>query len=161
MTALKTFIFTLLIPGTVAVLGPYLLLTSSSAAFPPAAGSMRWLGVVPLLLGSMIYLWCAADFVLAGRGTPAPINPPKELVVRGLYQHVRNPMYVGVILWLIGVTLIFAALPLLVYTLFVWVGFHLFVQQYEEPSLRRRFGATYERYCQVVPRWVPHLRPHR
>ncbi len=103
--------------------------------------------------GVAIYGWCAWDFTFAGRGTPAPIDPPKELVLRGLYRWSRNPMYVGVLSVLAGETVLFLSLPLLVYALLVLTMFQIFIVLYEEPHLRRTFGASYADYCSRVPRW--------
>jgi protein-S-isoprenylcysteine O-methyltransferase Ste14 len=154
MAALKTLLFTLVVPGTVTIYIPYLLLTSPSAPSPLPIGIFRYLGVLPILLGAAIYFLCAWDFAFAGRGTPAPIDPPKELVVKGLYRYVRNPMYVGVVTLLLGEALFFASRQLLFYAGAVFLFFHLFVLFYEEPALRRGFGESYERYCKAVPRWI-------
>jgi protein-S-isoprenylcysteine O-methyltransferase Ste14 len=107
------------------------------------------------LIGTAIYFWCAWDFTFAGRGTPAPIDPPKELVVRGLYRYVRNPMYVGILSILLGEALLFASWRLFEYTAVVFIFFFLFVTLYEEPILRQKFGESYRRYCESVPRWIP------
>ncbi|HKZ77464.1 MAG TPA: isoprenylcysteine carboxylmethyltransferase family protein [Pyrinomonadaceae bacterium] len=152
---LKTVIFTFVVPGTVTVLIPYWLLSSRSAPPPLNIGPVRFLGLFPILFGASIYLWCAWDFTFAGRGTPAPIDPPKELVVHGLYRYVRNPMYVGVLSILFGEALLFALQRLFGYAVIVFVLFYLFVLFYEEPTLRRKFGESYEEYCQAVPRWLP------
>jgi protein-S-isoprenylcysteine O-methyltransferase Ste14 len=152
---LKTIIFTVIVPGTVSILIPYWLLSSRSAPPPANFGSLRFLGVLPILLGASIYLWCAWDFTFAGRGTPAPIDPPKTLVVRGLYRYVRNPMYVGVLAIILGEALLFASPRLFGYAAIVFVCFYLFVVLYEEPTLRRKFGESYEKYCRTVPRWLP------
>jgi protein-S-isoprenylcysteine O-methyltransferase Ste14 len=121
-------------------------------------GLFRYLGLIPMVLGALIYLWCAWDFTFAGKGTPAPIDPPKELVVRGLYRYVRNPMYVGVGSVLIGEALLFQLLALLVYVGAVLLMFHLFVVLYEEPALTRKFGDSYRRFRETVPRWIPRVR---
>ncbi|MFN8402786.1 MAG: isoprenylcysteine carboxylmethyltransferase family protein [Anaerolineales bacterium] len=102
------------------------------------------------IIGIAMLVWCFWDFVQKGKGTPAPIEPPKELVVSGLYNHVRNPMYVGIRSILIGHFLWFGFWNLLIYTAIVVTVFHLFVTLYEEPNLRQRFGAAYI-YCQRVP----------
>ena len=154
MAVLKTLIFTVLVPGTVTVLVPYLLLSSGFELFSIEIGIFRFLGFVPMLLGTWMYLSCAWDFTVVGEGTPAPIDPPKELVVRGLYRFVRNPMYVGVALVLFGGAVLFQSGMLFVYAALVLLGFHLFVVYYEEPTLRRKFGESYEQYCRRVPRWV-------
>ncbi len=153
MLLAKVVIFTVLVPGTIAVAIPYSLLTEEPM---PHTGPLGLLGLLPLTLGVAFYLWCAWDFASAGRGTPAPIDPPRMLVARGLYRVVRNPMYVGVLLILIGESIIFSSLAILQYALFVWLMFHLFVVFYEEPTLRKKFGATYDEYRKSVSRWVPH-----
>ena len=155
MILLKTIIFTFVVPGTVTILVPYLLLSSRSAPPPLQIGIFRYAGVLPILLGASMYLWCAWDFTFAGRGTPAPIDPPKELVVRGLYRYVRNPMYVGVLSILFGEALFFESRRLFEYTAIAFIFFFLFVILYEEPSLRQQFGESYQKYCKATPRWLP------
>jgi protein-S-isoprenylcysteine O-methyltransferase Ste14 len=115
--------------------------------------------VLLIASGAAFYLWCAWEFAAAGLGTPAPIDPPKVLVARGLYRVVRNPMYVGVLLVLLGESLVFGSWALLRYAVLVWLCFHLFVVLYEEPALRRKFGASYEGYRKRVWRWTPRLPP--
>jgi protein-S-isoprenylcysteine O-methyltransferase Ste14 len=155
MILIKTVIFTFVVPGTVTILIPYWLLSSRSEPTPLEIGIVRYFGLLPLLLGSLIYSWCAWDFTFAGRGTPAPIDPPKELVVRGLYQYVRNPMYVGILAILFGEALFFESQTLFAYAVVAFIFFHLFVVLYEEPVLLQKFGESYQRYRQVVPQWVP------
>ena len=154
---LRSLLFTVVVPGSVGVYLPHAIVRGGAAMLPPAGG---WLlsGVVVLAAGLAIYLWCVADFALAGRGTPLPLDPPRELVVRGLYHYARNPMYVGVLAVIAGQALLFASLPLAVYAIVVASVFHLFVIGYEEPALRRSFDGAYERYCTAVPRWLPRLR---
>jgi protein-S-isoprenylcysteine O-methyltransferase Ste14 len=151
---LKTIVFTLLVPGTVTVVIPYWLL-SSRAPLSLQLGAFRHLGWFLILFGAGIYFWCAWDFTVTGRGTPAPIDPPKELVVRGLYRYVRNPMYVGVSSILMGQALLFESRRLLVYAAGTFLVFFLVVVLYEEPNLRHKFGELYRRYCRKVPRWLP------
>ncbi len=155
MILLKTIVFSILIPGTVTVLVPYWLLTSSSASPPLQFGYFRYLGILPAIVGVAIYLWCAWDFTFAGRGTPAPIDPPKELVVRGLYQYARNPMYVGILSILIGEALFFESTRLMVYVAVAFLFYFSIVLIYEEPVLKRKFGDSYRTYCQTTPRWLP------
>jgi protein-S-isoprenylcysteine O-methyltransferase Ste14 len=155
MTLFKTLLFTLVAPATVTIYLPYWLLSAQPG--PPQLGALRYFGLLPILCGAAINCWCAWDFVVTGRGTPAPFDPPQELVVRGLYAYVRNPMYVGVMAILLGETLLFASRTLLWYAATVFVGFNLFVLLYEEPTLRRKFGASYQSYCAAVPRWLPHM----
>jgi len=155
MTALKTVLWSVFVPGTLTTVVPYLLL--SYGAGPQRAGpsGFRLLGLIPVALGALLYLWCAWDFTFTGRGTPAPFDPPKEVVVRGPYRHVRNPMYVAASLVLLGEAVLFESVLILAYWLAVFAFFHLWVVFYEEPTLRRKFGASYEEYCGRVPRWVP------
>ncbi len=151
---LKNLLFTIVVPGTVAVYVPLFLISHSSISF----GAWLVLGLFLLLLGSAIYLWCIYDFSIAGHGTPGPIDPPKELVVRGLYRYTRNPMYVGILCVILGWALIFWSSNIAIYALFLGVAFHLFVLLYEEPHLRKVFGSSYERYCSQVDRWLPSIR---
>ena len=157
MNLLKTLIFTLVVPATVTIYLPLWLLSSRPGA-TAQLGAARYLGLLPVALGAAVYFWCAWDFAVSGRGTPAPVDPPKELVARGLYRRVRNPMYLGVLLVLAGEALLLASATLLWYTAAVCACFNLFVLLYEEPALRRKFGAAYEGYCAAVPRWLPRLR---
>jgi protein-S-isoprenylcysteine O-methyltransferase Ste14 len=152
--AIKTILFLILVPGTVAGWAPYWLLQGGGRF---DVGALRLAGIIPIGLGTVILLWCFWEFVYSGRGTPAPIDPPKQLVVGGLYRFVRNPMYVGVGLILIGESLLFESGRLFVYTLGVGVVFNLFVLFYEEPTLRKKFGYEYAAYCRSVPRWLPRL----
>lgn len=150
--ALRTLLFTVLAPGTVAGFVPWSILQATGATLADAS-VWRWLGVIPLSIGLAIYVWCVTDFAVAGRGTPAPIDPPTELVVRGLYRVTRNPMYVGVLSVIAGESWLFASAPLALYAALVFACFQTFIVAYEEPTLLRNFGGAYERYCAAVPRW--------
>ena len=152
---LKALIFTVVVPGSVTLGIPYLTLPPSTEF---SLGGFRVVGVLPIALGAAIYFWCLWDFTFTGRGTPAPIDPPRVLVARGLYRIVRNPMYVGVGLVLLGEAMVFSSWALLRYALVFALGFHLFVVFYEEPALKKKFGAAYEGYCNAVPRWIPRFR---
>jgi len=153
---LKNLLFTIFVPGTVAVLVPILLRLSSLPQFPFELGAARWIGLLIMIAGILIYSWCLWDFMRA-RGTPAPIDAPKELVVRGLYRYVRNPMYIGVLLIILGKAVIFETGLLLIYAAVVWLAVHTFVIIYEEPTLARLFGESYERYRREVGRWIPRV----
>ncbi len=155
MILIKTVIFTFVVPGTVTILIPYWLLASRSRPTLWQIDILRSFGVLPIALGATIYLWCAWDFTFAGRGTPAPIDPPKELVVRGLYLYVRNPMYVGILSILFGEALFFESRTLFEYAVIAFMCFYLMVVLYEEPVLKKKFGESYERYRHAVPRWLP------
>lgn len=153
---LKTLLFIILAPGTVAVWVPYLLLRKYGEW--PAAW-VNWLALVPSAIGAFILLWCARDFAVVGHGTPAPIDPPKSLVVSGLYRFVRNPMYWGIELLLLGEAFCFRSMTLVAYAIVAGICVQLFVLFYEEPTLRKKFGAAYQEYCQAVPRWIPRRTP--
>ena len=155
MTALRSLIFLILAPGVVAGYIPLALLRRG----PQTETSFFAYLAFPLwLIGVIVLLWCFWDFLVKGRGTPAPIDPPKELVVSGLYRYVRNPMYVGVLLVIIGHFLWFGYWNLLIYAGVVFIAFHSFVTLYEEPNLKQRFGAGYEDYLTKVPRWIPRFK---
>ena len=158
---LKTALFTVLVPGTVVYILPHWLILSESGAHAWGLGTWRYLGLVPLVIGVPVYLRCAWDFAVSGLGTPAPIDAPRKLVVKGLYRFVRNPMYVGVGSILAGEVILFESSALLAYLAILWLYFHLFVVFYEEPGLRRKFGGEYEDYCRRVPRWLPRFRERR
>ncbi|HYP54238.1 MAG TPA: isoprenylcysteine carboxylmethyltransferase family protein [Pyrinomonadaceae bacterium] len=155
MTALKTVLWSIFVPGSLTILVPYLLLSSGRDLFPVRLSYFRWLGLLPVAAGALLYLWCAWEFTFTGRGTPAPFDPPKEMVARGLYRHARNPMYVAATLALAGEAVLFESSLILVYGALVFAFFHLWVVFYEEPTLRRTFGASYEKYCARVSRWIP------
>ncbi len=147
---LKIVLFTLLIPGAVTVYIPLRLLS------PPVITPLSLLhlpALLAMLCGALIYLRCAWDFAIQGKGTPAPLDPPKHLVIAGLYRRTRNPMYQGVILLLLAECVYFGDTTLLLYAGTVALVFHLFVVFYEEPALLRRFGTDYSGYCRHVPRW--------
>ncbi len=158
MTLLKTLLFTLLEPVPVTVLVPWLLMSTGLRRFSADVGALRWVGLALGTLGVLIYAWTAGTFTFVGRGTPAPFDAPKELVATGLHRWVRNPMYMGVLAVVAGESLWFGSAALAVYAALLGVGFHLFVVLYEEPTLRRTFGASYELYCRSVPRWIPRVR---
>ncbi len=121
----------------------------------------RWIAVVPSVLGFAVALRCIWDFGRTGHGTPAPIAPPKRLVVVGFYRYVRNPMYVGFLTGWTGLWVVFgrASTMALEVAVVAVIAVALFVRFYEEPALRRLFGAEYEEYCRNVPRWLPRVRP--
>lgn len=154
MTALKSFLFLILAPGTVAGYIPLVLLRRGPQI---ETGIFAYLAIPLWIIGGVILLWSFWNFLIEGRGTPAPIDPPKELVAVGFYLYVRNPMYFGVLLILIGHFLWFGFWWLLAYTALAFLMTHLFVTSYEEPTLKKKFGAAYEDYLKKVPRWIPRI----
>jgi protein-S-isoprenylcysteine O-methyltransferase Ste14 len=156
---LGSAIFLLIAPGTLAVYLPWYFTHWQFA--PPLFPAARALGAILIVAGLPILLDSFARFALQGLGTPAPVMPPKHLVVTGLYRHVRNPMYVAVTALIVGQGLLFGSVALLGYGAIVWAGFFLFVLAYEEPALDTQFGDEYERYRANVRRWVPRIKPWR
>lgn len=155
MTALKSLLFLILAPGMVAGYIPLALLRKGLQI---ETGLLAYLAFPLWLLGGVILLWSFWNFLVQGRGTPSPTDPPKELVAVGFYRYVRNPMYVGIFLMLLGHFLWFKFLWLILYLVIVFVIVHSFVTLYEEPTLKRKFGAGYEEYLEKVPRWIPRFR---
>ena len=154
MLALRSLFFTVVVPGTVTVLIPYLILSRNPTPLQSWT-PLHVLGVLLIAIGAVIMFWCIRDFAAKGRGTLAPIDPPRQLVVQGLYRYVRNPMYLGVLLLLLGEVAFFRSTALLQYTLIWFFLVNLIVLFYEEPSLRNRFGDSYERYRRSANRWLP------
>jgi protein-S-isoprenylcysteine O-methyltransferase Ste14 len=152
-------IFLVIAPGTLAVFLPWYFTHWQFA--PPLFPGARWLGGVLIVTGLPILLDSFARFALQGLGTPAPVMPPKHLVVTGLYRHVRNPMYVAVTALIIGQGLLLGSVAVLAYGAIVWAGFFLFVLAYEEPALDGQFADEYKRYRANVRRWVPRIKPWR
>jgi protein-S-isoprenylcysteine O-methyltransferase Ste14 len=155
--AIGTIAFVLTVPGTVVVYVPLLLTRWQIAAPFFGASGVRWLGVVLIVCALPVFCDFVVRFVREGRGTPAPIAPTQHLVVHGTFRYVRNPGYVAVVSLLLGQALFFGSTAVLLYALGVALAFHTFVLLYEEPTLRRQFGAEYEAYCRAVPRWLPWL----
>jgi len=152
----KTLLFSALVPGTVVGIVPWLIRGDSAVA---ARGAEFVAAMVVIVLGIAIYCYTAFwSFAAIGGGTPAPIAPTKILVVQGLHRFVRNPMYIGVELAVLGQAWLFHSLPIMVYLAFAAVAVYLFVLFYEEPTLRKRYGEEYDRYCASVPRWIPKFR---
>ena len=152
-----TIVFTVVVPGSVIGLVPYLI--SRWQLRPPffGLGPTRWIGLGMFVIAVPAFADFLARFVREGHGTPAPIAPTRRLVVGGVYRHVRNPAYIAVIAMLVGQALFFGNSGVLEYAFVVAIGFHLFVILYEEPTLRRAFGRDYQDYCRSAPRWIPRL----
>ena len=121
----------------------------------------RAVGILLIVAGLPGIVDSFARFALQGLGTPAPIAPPQNLVVTGLYRYVRNPMYVAVVAVILGQAVLFGDWRLIVYGGLMWLAFHAFVLAYEEPVLAQQFGTQYEDFRANVPRWIPRLSPWR
>lgn len=158
---LGSFAFLVVAPGTAAGLVPGWI--SRWEMQPPLAGvaAFRLLGAALVAIGAAAIVESFVRFAVRGLGTPAPVLPPRHLVVTGLYRHVRNPMYVSLVSVVVGQALLLGNATLLGYGLVLWIAFHLFVLVYEEPALGGRFGAEYDAFRANVPRWIPRLRGWR
>ena len=153
--ALRAAVFILLVPGAVGGWIPFLIAGGAGAVRAWTAD--RVLGLMLVALGWSILLWCTFEFVQRGRGTPSPQSAPTQLVTSGLFRFVRNPMYVGVVTAIAGIALAKRSLGAAIYCTAVALAFHLRVVLYEEPRLRREFGASFDEYRRKVPRWLPRL----
>jgi protein-S-isoprenylcysteine O-methyltransferase Ste14 len=158
---LGSILFLLLAPGVVAGFVPWWISRWQMRAPLLGISVFRVLGVFLIVAGVPMVLDSFVRFAIQGLGTPAPVFPTTHLVVTGLYRHVRNPMYVGVIAIIAGQGLLFGSQRVLGYGALVWMAFHLFVRGYEEPKLTKRFGEEYREFCRNVPRWMPRLRGWR
>ena len=150
---LKIALFTLVVPGTVAVLVPFLLAGDRTVT----SGAMLGLAVCLFALGVALYLRAVWDFAVLGKGTPAPIDAPKRLVVQGIYRYTRNPLYISMLTVIAGWAALFGTAVLVGYAAGLFVVYSLFVRLHEEPRLARVFGEEYAAYTQQVGRWLPRL----
>jgi protein-S-isoprenylcysteine O-methyltransferase Ste14 len=141
--------------GFVLVYLPGRFLSWSEIVAPATTGVPQVAGMSMVAIGTAIALWCVFTFVFIGKGTPAPFDPPRKLVVRGPYRFMRNPMYIGAGVTLAGAALYYQSLSIFIYTGLFFLVTHLFVVLYEEPTLRRTFGDEYEAYCRRTTRWWP------
>ena len=155
MLIIMNVMYIIILPGTFTVLVPYFLLARNHTSAPASWHAQQDMGLLLVLFGIFIVLRCIWDFATLGRGTPALTNPPKKLVTRGIYQYVRNPLYIGILFLLMGETILFGSLPLLRYMAGYCIFVHVLVVYYEEPHLLREFGESYELYSRSVNRWVP------
>jgi protein-S-isoprenylcysteine O-methyltransferase Ste14 len=151
--------YSTLFVGFVLVFAPARVLSATGVASPAAIGLSQAAGILVGAAGAAIAVSCIVTFVLVGKGTPAPFDPPRRLVVKGPYRFVRNPMYIGAGLAMLGAALFYQSFGLLGYIVMYFLLTHLLVAWYEEPTLRRTFGSDYEAYCASVRRWWPrHMR---
>lgn len=159
---IRAIFFTLLMPGSVAVMIPWLL--SRAFATPLDLGPGRFAGIPFLACGAVLYLTSALSFVVRGKGTPAiwfirPLRAvlgeePNTLVGGVSYKWTRNPMYLGVVLSVFGQALLFDDLSYHYYGAGLWIFFQFVVVVLEEPHLRRKYGEAYVAYCRKTPRWI-------
>jgi protein-S-isoprenylcysteine O-methyltransferase Ste14 len=154
--AFRSLLWTILLPGFFAGYVPWRFFGIGRARFdlfsPATLLGLSCIGLGVVLLGACIF-----EFARSGRGTLSPVDPPRHLVVRGLYRYVRNPMYVSVTAIILGEALLIRSVALALYWAVWFAGANIFVLWYEEPALRRRFGSSYDEYTQQVGRWIPRL----
>lgn len=146
----RNTLFTIVVPGLGGAWMPWWLLTRHGRPATPAA----WEAVPVIAAGVIVYVWCVWQFAAVGRGTPGPWDAPSRFVAAGPYRWVRNPIYVAALLVVLGQAWLFLSVALLAYAAAMALCFHLFVTEYEERALRRRFGRTYLEYRRTVPRWI-------
>jgi len=151
----RNLLFTLVVPGLGGAWVPWWILTRHGHTPTPAA----WEAVPVIAAGTALYVWCVWNFAAVGRGTPGPWDAPSRVVAVGPYRWVRNPIYIAALLIVLGEAWLFMSLSLLAYAGIMAILFHLFVIGYEEQTLGRRFGNSYQEYRRLVPRWIP--RPPR
>lgn len=149
---LRALLAFLILPTTVAIIAPPLI-----SSFDPWRGQLWLPGFAVMLVGTFVLLWCVRDFYVSGKGTLAPWSPPKNLVVVGLYRFVRNPMYLGVLLLVLGWSLFLASPIVALYASVLVLVFHLRVITYEEQWLETQFGEAWQVYKNTVPRWLPRI----
>jgi protein-S-isoprenylcysteine O-methyltransferase Ste14 len=152
---MRAVTYSALFIGFLLVYLPARALSWAGLGRPDQLGLPQIAGAVATLAGASIAVWCILSFVVIGRGTPAPFDPPRRLVVRGPYRYVRNPMYLGATLALAGAALFYLSGALLAYAVGFFLLMYAFVVLYEEPALRQTFGDDYEAYCRDVHRWLP------
>jgi protein-S-isoprenylcysteine O-methyltransferase Ste14 len=155
----RAITYSTLFIGLLLVFLPARVLERAGVRPPAALGPAQMMGLALGATGALLALACILTFVAIGKGTPAPFDPPRKLVVAGPYRVMRNPMYAGAGLALAGAAIYTGSWGLFAYALGFLIAAHLFVVGYEEPHLRRRFGADYESYAASTSRWLPRWRP--
>ena len=149
----RSLLWTILLPGAIAGYIPWRFLGLDEVRIDSSLPQV--IGGLCIAAGVLLLAACIWEFARSGRGTLAPVDPPRELVVRGLYRYVRNPMYLSVTLILVGEAIFARSGGILIYWVVWFVCVNVFVIGYEEPTLRRQFGASYDDYTRRVGRWIP------
>ena len=152
---IRTITYASLFIGFVLVYFPARLLAWSRIVRPAVFAWPQFAGLAVCAIGALVALSCVFTFAFIGKGTPAPFDPPRRLVIRGPYRFARNPMYIGASLAVAGAALFYKSLALAAFVVGFLIVTHLFVVLYEEPTLRRTFGPEYTEYCRRVHRWLP------
>ena len=151
----RTLTYAALFIGLVLIYLPARILSRAGIVRPESIELQQVVGMVLGAAGAMVALWCVFSFAFIGKGTPAPFDPPRKLVIQGPYRFVRNPMYIGAGLALVSTALFFQSIQLLAFAVVFFLITHLFVVWFEEPTLRRMFGQEYQDYCRKIGRWWP------
>lgn len=155
-------LFSMILPVTIAVIIPLFIISSFNNHLLTfnsiLSGLMLILGILLLFLGVFFVAYTNKSFLKIGKGTLAPWDPPKKLVVDGAYQHVRNPMISGVLMIVLGEALIFSSIELFILFILFFIINHIYFVYFEEPGLIKRFGDDYINYMKNVPRWIPRLK---
>jgi len=154
---IRAMTYATLFVGAVLVYLPAQTLSWTGVRGPERLGLPQVAGIIATACGAALAVWCILNFAIIGRGTPAPFDPPRRLVVRGPYRFVRNPMYLGASLAIAGAALYYQTAALLAYVGVFLLLMHLVVVSYEEPTLWQSFGEEYEAYCRQVRRWWPRM----
>jgi protein-S-isoprenylcysteine O-methyltransferase Ste14 len=155
LALVRSIVYAALFISVVLVFIPEQILIVTGITRPEVMGPIQTSGLVLVVLGGVLALWCILTLALVGKGTPAPFDPPRKLVAAGPYRWIRNPMYVGAGTALCGAALFYQSAALVAFAAGFLVAAHVFVVFYEEPTLERTFGARYADYRNAVPRWVP------
>src|SRR6266498_2112069 len=155
LTLLRALTYATLFVALFLVVVPQRILTASGVGSVESIGALQVAGLTVVALGAALVVWCLVTFAFVGKGTAAPFDPPRQLVVAGPYRCVRNPIYIGAAVAMLGAALFFGSGALVLYAVVVLVVTHLLVIFYEEPHLRRVFGQPYEDYLHRVHRWIP------
>ncbi len=155
---LRSILWAILCPGSIAGFVPWLFFGVGRTPLDPF-NPTHVLGLLCMAAGAALLAACIVEFARSGRGTLSPADPPKHLVVRGLYRYVRNPMYLSNTAILVGEVLWTQTAALAIYLAIWFLGVNLFVIGYEEPTLRRLFGVSYDEYTRQVGRWIPRVPP--
>ena len=157
--ALRSLLWTFILPGSVTAWLPLAYFGLRNVTFDTMR-PLHWLAAVTLIVGAAIIGACIIEFARSGKGTLSPADPPRHLVVQGLYRFVRNPIYVGVITVLIGETLLMGTSAMATYTASLFAMFTIWTKIYEEPWLAQTFPDDWPRYKREVPMWIPRLSPY-
>jgi protein-S-isoprenylcysteine O-methyltransferase Ste14 len=155
--AVRSLLWAIALPGFFTVFVPWRYFGLGDARVD-YSNPRHLLALACIGAGAVLLAACIFEFARSGRGTLSPLDPPRELVVRGLYRYVRNPMYLSVTTIVLGETLLTGSHGLALFLVLWFAGVNIFVMGYEEPTLRRTFGASYEAYTREVRRWIPTVR---